>query len=569
MTDLADLQVLLQEQPEVLAEVLRAFEEDARWRRQTRLYRMFPDEGPLRRGLYPKHLEFFRAGAEHQERAFIAGNRTGKSFAVCYELTCHLVGWYPEWWEGRRFDRPVVAWAAGEDAKAVRESLQETLLGRPGELGTGLIPGDRILNTTARSGTPEAVDSVTVAHVQGVSRLVLKCFVAGTRVRMAAGDWRPIETLCLGDVVTCADGLARRIIATYAYADAPTLRFRLRSGALCLTPNHELFLEDGRRVEASRIKVGDVLQAAAGWHETTPQEAWRVRLTALMIGDGCTRAKTPFFTCNEPEIVDEVRRALPLGYRVVPVANTISYKIAGDDHKFNVLKHSLEADGLWGKKAKDKFIPGWVFRLGREQKLTFLRWLWGCDGTINEKSATYVTASEVLANDVRLLLWDFGIFVEVKCHYVGLRGKRFRSFYVTLTGENRLKFTEIGKLNRDVACEITPRPNGPYHEVLEITEGGRQDVYCITVEGEHEFIAEGYRSGNSYDQGRESFQASKVDVVVLDEEPPMAIYTEALTRTLSTVPGERSGLVLCAFTPLKGLSAVVLSFLPSGKLAPT
>jgi phage terminase large subunit-like protein len=129
--------------------------------------------------LYPKHLEFFAAGAEHQERAFIAGNRTGKSFAVCYELACHLVGWYPDWWVGRRFGRPVVAWAAGEDAKAVRESLQETLVGRPGEVGTGLIPGDRIINTTARSGTPEAVDSVTVAHMQGTSRLVFKTYDQG------------------------------------------------------------------------------------------------------------------------------------------------------------------------------------------------------------------------------------------------------------------------------------------------------------------------------------------------------------------------------------------------------
>ena len=68
----------------------------------------------------------------------------------------------------------------------------------------------------------------------------------------------------------------------------------------------------------------------------------------------------------------------------------------------------------------------------------------------------------------------------------------------------------------------------------------------------------------SYDQGRESFQASKVDVGLMDEEPPLHIYTEMLTRTLSTVPGEPNGLVLCAFTPLKGISETVLRFLPGG-----
>jgi phage terminase large subunit-like protein len=146
---------------------------------QSKLYRLFPDTGPLRRELYPKHLDFFAAGAKHQERAFIAGNRTGKTFAGCYELTCHLIGWYPHWWQGRRFTRPITAWAAGEDTKAIRESLQETLLGRVGAFGTGLIPGDVIANTTARGGVPEAVDAVTVRSGAGLSRLLFKSYDQG------------------------------------------------------------------------------------------------------------------------------------------------------------------------------------------------------------------------------------------------------------------------------------------------------------------------------------------------------------------------------------------------------
>jgi len=143
---------------------------------QSRLYRLFPETGPLRRALYPKHCEFFAAGLLHQERAIIASNRSGKTLAVCYELTCHLTGWYPDWWVGRRFTRPIAAWAAGEDTKSVRESLQETLLGPPEAHGTGLIPGDRIANTTARGGVPDAIDSVTVHCPGGTSRLVFKTY---------------------------------------------------------------------------------------------------------------------------------------------------------------------------------------------------------------------------------------------------------------------------------------------------------------------------------------------------------------------------------------------------------
>ena len=80
----------------------------------------FPPEGPLSRDKYPKQLEFFKAGKTHKERAFIAGNRTGKTFCATYELVLHLTGLYPEWWEGRRFTTSIDAWAAGQTNETTR-----------------------------------------------------------------------------------------------------------------------------------------------------------------------------------------------------------------------------------------------------------------------------------------------------------------------------------------------------------------------------------------------------------------------------------------------------------------
>ena len=148
--------------------------------KETLLYQLYPETGPLRRAAYLKHMEFFKAGALHNERAFVAANRSGKSFCICYEGSCHLTGWYPDWWEGRRFDRPVVTWASGEDAKAVRESLQPKLIGPEGARGTGLIPRTEIKNVFARSGVTGAADFVEVRHkAGGVSRLVFKSYDQG------------------------------------------------------------------------------------------------------------------------------------------------------------------------------------------------------------------------------------------------------------------------------------------------------------------------------------------------------------------------------------------------------
>lgn len=68
-------------------------------------------------------------------------------------------------------------------------------------------------------------------------------------------------------------------------------------------------------------------------------------------------------------------------------------------------------------------------------------------------------------------------------------------------------------------------------------------------------------SFKSYDQGREKFQGTKKHGISLDEEPDLGVYTECLTRLMSTTPGEEDGTMICTFTPLKGMSAVVLTFL--------
>jgi phage terminase large subunit-like protein len=66
----------------------------------------------------------------------------------------------------------------------------------------------------------------------------------------------------------------------------------------------------------------------------------------------------------------------------------------------------------------------------------------------------------------------------------------------------------------------------------------------------------------SYDQRREAFQGSEQDVILLDEEPPLEIYTECLLRTMTN-----NGMLMPTFTPLMGMSQVVLAFLPTGQIS--
>jgi phage terminase large subunit-like protein len=177
---------------------------EIRWRGENKLLKFFPEAGPYRRDLYPKHMQFFAAGGNHEilascpsgctgawhrERCFLAGNRTGKTTAGAYESALHLTGDYPDWWPGKRFKTPVSMWAAGTTNEKVKEIVQAELFGAierdgtdsgPVGIGTGMIPAEKIVHTQMRSGSPNTIQQAWVKHVSGGRSVVeLKSYEMG------------------------------------------------------------------------------------------------------------------------------------------------------------------------------------------------------------------------------------------------------------------------------------------------------------------------------------------------------------------------------------------------------
>lgn len=133
---------------------------------------------------YPKQKEFFALGATKPERLLAAGTQLGKTMAASFEVACHLTGIYPEWWEGRRWSRPVRAAAAGESATVVRNVQQTYLCGQFGieaAFGTGMIPKDLFVERPSRThGVTDAYDQIQVRHSSGgVSTLTFMSYEQG------------------------------------------------------------------------------------------------------------------------------------------------------------------------------------------------------------------------------------------------------------------------------------------------------------------------------------------------------------------------------------------------------
>lgn len=134
----------------------------------------------LARSNYPKHIDFFNAGANYTERAFIAGNRCGKTLTGLCELYWHCSGDYPKWWKGKRFSKPIVAWLCGDRAEVIRDGMQPLLMGHT-EIGTGVIPLNKFdRNPDAMPGCPGGKGQYFIKHVTGgVSKIIVKTYQAG------------------------------------------------------------------------------------------------------------------------------------------------------------------------------------------------------------------------------------------------------------------------------------------------------------------------------------------------------------------------------------------------------
>ena len=104
----------------------------------------------------------------------------------------------------------------------------------------------------------------------------------------------------------------------------------------------------------------------------------------------------------------------------------------------NGLRRWLEEIGLWGRTAKDKFVPDAVFRAPREELSLFLNRLFTTDGwatvlASGQAQLGYCTVSEKLAQQVQHLLLRFGVVASLCERSVKYGESRRKAFQLNIT----------------------------------------------------------------------------------------------------------------------------------------
>ncbi len=145
---------------------------------------------------YEWQAEFNRATATYQACMLMAANQVGKTRTGLTIDAHHLLGDYPEGWDGRTFGSPPMCWLLGYSGEKTRDLLQHKLFGRYDgkEWEGGLIPKERIVDHKAMSGTSGAMREVRVKHRNGISTCQFWSYSQGQHAIMGDKvDWYHID----------------------------------------------------------------------------------------------------------------------------------------------------------------------------------------------------------------------------------------------------------------------------------------------------------------------------------------------------------------------------------------
>jgi len=184
-----------------------------------------------------------------------------------------------------------------------------------------------------------------------------------------------------------------------------------------------------------------------------------------------------------------------------------------------------------------------------------------------EAGAKYRERCMIAANRVGKTLGAGGF--ETAAHLTGRYphwwpGRRFTApvkwWAVGRTNETTrdiVQATLLGQVTRDGRKGFDGTGVIPGHALGGLTWKQGVNDLADTIKVRHASGGWSVLGFKSYNQGRASFEGTSQHGIWLDEEPPLDVYGECLIRTATT-----NGIMMLTFTPLDGMSDVVMSFLP-------
>jgi replicative DNA helicase len=252
-----------------------------------------------------------------------------------------------------------------------------------------------------------------------------KCLTADARVLLSDGRVETIEQVYRarkGRMLTLGRDLRFRSTEPSAFIDdgiKPVFRVTTRLGrTVSATATHPFLTLDGWK-SLGLLQIGEriaVPRVLPVFGDRAIEDAKIIAL-GYLVGDGGLTGTSVVFTNSNPLL----RRDFAQSVRAIEGMDTTELAPNGYEAMRstgpNALMSWLDELGLWGKGAKDKFVPECVFTAPKAQVALFLNRLFATDGwattlATGQAQLGFATVSDTLAAQVQHLLLRFGIIAR-------------------------------------------------------------------------------------------------------------------------------------------------------------
>lgn len=536
---------------------------------------LFPAEGPLRRDLYPKHLEFFRLGTQVVERAFIAGNRVGKAlrhgtgvltpkgFVPIEDLRvgdtviggdgqpCNVVGVFPQGLRqvaGVRFDDGVETFCDMDHLWKCRTVKSGWGVRRTADMRASCgAPARRLRIPAPGACYLEQRDVPVDPYIMGVM--------------LGDGTLRESQPV----LTTVDTELVDAIAARYSVRRCgDSIQYAVGSG---LVTDLKMAGAYGKLAHDKEVPTDYLVNGR-------PQRL--ALLQGLMDTDGTVSAdgRTTEFNSTSPHLTDAVAY----------LARSLGGKVKISWRRTSFYQNGVKLLGRPSSRVRMQ-LPVCPFRLTRKRK----RWRQPAktlDRIVYEISSAGEAECTCIAVDSLDHTFVIDGFVvthntivggyETCLHLTGIYPEWWPGFRF----HHPVDWWACGdtsQTTRDIVQQSLIGPIGREHEGLGLLRSdtiidmrrkshGVRDAY-ETIYVRHSSGGTSTLGLKSYDQRRIAFQGTKKHGIWDDEEPPLDVYSEQMLRITDTSGGGEPGMMLGTFTPLMGMTDVVMRFLEPEDIA--
>ena len=380
----------------------------------------------------------------------------------------------------------------------------------------------------------------------------------------------------------------RRVVRAFATGRKPVYRLTTRLGrTIRATGNHKFLAFDGwRRLDdlfpGLRIAVPRTLPGT-GRRQTLGNT--ELALLGHLIGDGSTLPSHAVrYTTEERQLAE-----LVAGLAVELFGDTIAPRIRRDRTRWEVELRSARRSergrrnpveewlvrlGIFGQRPWQKRVPEHVFRQPPEAIALFLRHLWATQGSLrrepgaDEPVVRFDTTSERLARDVCALLLRLGLpavqwelvpggesrpgyrvqvtgragipsdaWREIVLPALAAAGARAPSSQLTVESEPQHppelggeRAVHLAEHARSGGLRPLERSDVYWDEVVSIERDGEEEVFDLTVEGLHNFVADCVIAHNSIEQDADLVMFIYRDEEYNDESPDQGLAEVILSK---------------------------------------